>query len=236
VGRSVLLAALFDHGALCLGQGGRLVFLCRQLVEEADHQLRRLAIRDLPERGNDGLGAGELERLALAGDAFAVTHLAGLYRDMGRYTKAEPLFRQSLKIKEAKLGKDHPDVAKSVENLAILYVDMGQYAKVEPLHRRSLKICEAKLGKDHPEVATSLSIINGTDESQEKFTPAKFLDFCWTSRGFLGKLLFPMPSDPGRVALSTPKLTPRGKESSISPIHFATNTKLTLYETAARSL
>ena len=76
---------------------------------------------------------------------------------MGQYAKAEPLYQRSLKIRESKLGPDHPDVAQSLNNLATLYQDMGQYAKAEPLYQRSLKICESKLGPDHPDVATSLN-------------------------------------------------------------------------------
>jgi CHAT domain-containing protein/Tfp pilus assembly protein PilF len=89
--------------------------------------------------------------------ALLMNNLAGLYQDMGRYAKAEPLYRCGLEIYEARLGKDHPYVASSLNNLADLYQAMGGYAKAEPLFRRSLEIREAKLGKDHPHVATSLN-------------------------------------------------------------------------------
>ena len=87
----------------------------------------------------------------------SLNNLANLYKDMGQYAKAEPLYQRSLKIRESKLGPDHPDVATSLNNLAALYADMGQYAKAEPLYQRSLKISESKLGPDHPDVATSLN-------------------------------------------------------------------------------
>src|SRR5262249_5542034 len=73
------------------------------------------------------------------------------------YAKAEPLYQRSLKIRESKLGPDHPDVAQSLNNLATLYKAQGQYAQAEPLYQRSLKIWEAKLGPDHPDVALSLN-------------------------------------------------------------------------------
>ena len=59
---------------------------------------------------------------------------------MGRYAEAEPLFRRSLEIQEKQLGRDHPDVATSLNNLADLYRAMGRYAEAEPLYRRSLEI------------------------------------------------------------------------------------------------
>ena len=40
---------------------------------------------------------------------------------MGQYTRAEPFYQRSLKIREAKLGPDHPEVAQSLTNLALLY-------------------------------------------------------------------------------------------------------------------
>ena len=42
-----------------------------------------------------------------------------------------------LKIREAKLGPDHPDVAASLNNLATLYQTQGKYAEAEPLYQRA---------------------------------------------------------------------------------------------------
>ena len=40
----------------------------------------------------------------------------GTVPQQGRYAEAEPLYKRSLKIREAKLGPDHPDVATSLNN------------------------------------------------------------------------------------------------------------------------
>ena len=53
--------------------------------------------------------------------ATSLNNLAILYQDMGRYAEAEPLYRRSLAIGEKQLGRDHPDVANSLDNLADLY-------------------------------------------------------------------------------------------------------------------
>uniref|UniRef100_UPI00036152ED tetratricopeptide repeat protein n=1 Tax=Thiofilum flexile TaxID=125627 RepID=UPI00036152ED len=79
------------------------------------------------------------------------------FDDGGQYQQAQPLLERSLAILEQALGKDHPDVAASLNNLASLYHSMGEYAKALPLYERSLAISEQALGKDHPEVATSLN-------------------------------------------------------------------------------
>ncbi len=82
--------------------------------------------------------------------AGSLNNLANLYREMGRYAEAEPLFRRSLEINEKQLGADHPNVAQSLNNLAALYREMGRYAEAEPLYRRSLEIKEKKLGATTP--------------------------------------------------------------------------------------
>jgi tetratricopeptide (TPR) repeat protein len=61
-----------------------------------------------------------------------------------------------LEIYEQKLGKDHPNVATSLNNLANLYRDTGRYAEAESLYHRSLEIKKKKLGKNHHLVETIL--------------------------------------------------------------------------------
>ena len=53
-------------------------------------------------------------------------------------------------IREKVLGKNHPDVANSLNNLAVLYYELGKYAAAEPLYHRSLAIWGKTLGEDHP--------------------------------------------------------------------------------------
>ena len=105
--------------------------------------------------------------------ASSLNNLATLYEDMAQYAKAEPLYQRSLKIREAKLGPDHPDVAGSLDNLANLYYAMGQNAKAEPLFQRSLKINEAKLGPDHPDVASSLNNLANLYKDMAQYAKAE---------------------------------------------------------------
>jgi tetratricopeptide (TPR) repeat protein len=80
---------------------------------------------------------------------------AGYIADtIGRYGEAESLYQRSLAIKEKALGKDHPDVAISLNNLAGLYDEQGKYDQAEPLFQRSLAIDEKALGRDHPTTKT----------------------------------------------------------------------------------
>jgi len=53
--------------------------------------------------------------------ASSLNNLAFLYSSQGRYSKAESLYKRSLKINERQLGSNHPLVATSLNNLASLY-------------------------------------------------------------------------------------------------------------------
>jgi tetratricopeptide (TPR) repeat protein len=76
--------------------------------------------------------------------------LAALYYEQGNYSGVEPLYLQSLAVREQQLGADHPDVANSLNNLAYLYQVQGRYGEAEPLLLRALQIYETYLGSDHP--------------------------------------------------------------------------------------
>jgi tetratricopeptide (TPR) repeat protein/transcriptional regulator with XRE-family HTH domain len=75
----------------------------------------------------------------------------------GRYTEAEPLFRQTLTIWEQILGPASLALASPLTNLATLYWEQGKYAQAEPLYRRALRIWEQALGPTHAEVARALN-------------------------------------------------------------------------------
>ncbi len=82
---------------------------------------------------------------------------AGFYQyERALYSEAEPMYRRALEIREKSLGKDHPDVATSLNNLAELYRAQGKYAEAEPMYRRALEIFEKSIGENHPNVATVL--------------------------------------------------------------------------------
>ena len=52
----------------------------------------------------------------------------------GKYAEAIPLAEKVLAIREKVLGKEHPNVAISLNNLAVLYDSQGNYSKAEPLY------------------------------------------------------------------------------------------------------
>ena len=77
--------------------------------------------------------------------------------DLANYKEAELLLRETLRLREEKLGANHPDVAEALGNLAHLLMDTYHSEEVEPLMRRALAIDEASFGKEHPTVALRLN-------------------------------------------------------------------------------
>jgi tetratricopeptide (TPR) repeat protein len=96
-----------------------------------------------------------------------------LYKNQGRYSKAESLFVRSLEIRERQLGADHPNVAVSLNNLAGLYESQGRYSEAEPLFVRSLEIKERQLRADHPDVANSLNNLALLYKNQGRYSEAE---------------------------------------------------------------
>jgi tetratricopeptide (TPR) repeat protein len=117
------------------------------------------------------------EKLPLGPDhpdvAQSLNNRAEQYWEQGAYAKAEPLYLQSLKIREKALGPDHPDVAVSLNNLAEIYWAQLAYAKAEPLYQRSLRILEKALGPDHIKVAQSRNNLAKLYWAQGKYAKAE---------------------------------------------------------------
>jgi tetratricopeptide (TPR) repeat protein len=106
-------------------------------------------------------------------EAYYANQAGSAFHDAGKYPQAEPLYQRSLKILEAVLGAQHPDVAASLNNLAVLYKTQGFYEKAEPLYQRSLKILEAVLGAQHPDVAQSLNNLAALYRTQGLYEKAE---------------------------------------------------------------
>jgi serine/threonine protein kinase/tetratricopeptide (TPR) repeat protein len=90
--------------------------------------------------------------------ARTICALARLEQSRGNRDQAERRYRQSLAIREKILGKDHPDVAESLNGLAGVLA-LKQIGNAEEMARRSLSIREKALGENHQDVAESISTL-----------------------------------------------------------------------------
>src|ERR1019366_7786309 len=78
-----------------------------------------------------------------------------------------------LRICEASLGSEHPQMGTLLSNLATLYQEQGRYTKPEPLLQRALYICEESLGSEHPDVASPLNGLAVLYHKQGKYAEAE---------------------------------------------------------------
>ena len=74
------------------------------------------------------------------------------YLRLGRYEEAEELLRAALKILEGTLGRDHPDIAPSLNSLGILRQERGDYREAESFQSRALAILRNKYGDQNQDV------------------------------------------------------------------------------------
>jgi tetratricopeptide (TPR) repeat protein len=109
----------------------------------------------------------------LADYGTSLNNLAELYRRMGDYAKAEPLYRQLLVVDKHTLGETHPHYATDLNNLAMLYEGMGDYAKAEPILRQALAIIKEALGEKHPLYAASLNNLAELYRKMENYARAE---------------------------------------------------------------
>ncbi|MCS6785458.1 MAG: tetratricopeptide repeat protein, partial [Thiobacillaceae bacterium] len=98
-----------------------------------------------------------------------------LYR-AGHYDRAVVVARKALQVAEQNVGREHPDVATSLNNLAALYRAQGAYTQAEPLIKRALAIQEKALGREHPDVATSLENLADLYRATKRETQAQELE------------------------------------------------------------
>ena len=84
-----------------------------------------------------------------------MNNLANGYSALGRHAEALKLREETLALRKAKLGPDHPDTLTSMNNLANSYPALGRHAEALKLHEETLALRKAKLGPDHPDTLTA---------------------------------------------------------------------------------
>ncbi len=106
----------------------------------------------------DDLGAERYYRRAIAAwtrvngaqhssVAFALSGLADLRQTQGMYSEARQLYEQALAIREARLGPNAPDVARTLKNLARTLLELDQTPEAYALATRATAIWERAGGQ-----------------------------------------------------------------------------------------
>ena len=75
----------------------------------------------------------------------------------GGYAAAEGPQEEALRLWQAALGPDDPEVAGGLNNLGALYLSTDRCAEAAPLFQRAIAIGEKTLGPKHPDLASRLN-------------------------------------------------------------------------------
>ncbi len=95
-----------------------------------------------------------------------------LYQE-GKYTAGIVPARKALEIKASLLGKEHPEVATTLNNLGVLFRALGKYKEAEAPLKQALAIQEKVFTKDHPEVALTLNNLATTYHDRGDYEDAE---------------------------------------------------------------
>ena len=98
------------------------------------------AVQTLADAG-ERLGEDHVEFAA------SLNNLAELFRIIGKYAAAEPLYRQALEVRRAALGERDLAVAESLNNLAVLYHATGDCAALSRCSARRWRCAAALWGR-----------------------------------------------------------------------------------------
>jgi tetratricopeptide (TPR) repeat protein len=74
----------------------------------------------------------------------------------GKLDLALPLFEETLRLRKARLGPEHPHTLASMHNLATAYLEAGKLELALPLFEQTLQLTKARLGPEHPDTLTSM--------------------------------------------------------------------------------
>ena len=78
-----------------------------------------------------------------------INNLGRLYKQQGKYPKAEELLTEALAGRRRQLGDDHPNTLHSMNNLGGLFTQQRKYPEAEALLTATLAARRTQLGDDH---------------------------------------------------------------------------------------
>ncbi len=85
--------------------------------------------------------------------------IGDVYEELGQYQPAETMYRKALDLRRAAFGKEHLDVALSLNDLANVLRDRGQFKEAEASVREALAMERKILGPEHAEIADALETL-----------------------------------------------------------------------------
>jgi CHAT domain-containing protein/Tfp pilus assembly protein PilF len=159
------------------------------LVKIGDYATARPLLERAIERTRDAKLENVLDTAKWFENVFAIAVDAG---DAAGAAYAEPFEQQLLALKEKLLGREHPEVALSLNSLATYYRNTDQHSRAAPLYQRAIAIRDQALGRDHPDTSVMLRNFaalyqadGAYDKTQELMERAQLIDEINTVRFLL---------------------------------------------------
>jgi eukaryotic-like serine/threonine-protein kinase len=102
--------------------------------------------------------------------------LATLYAAQGNVSAALPLVQDVLKIRQRKLGPEHPETLDAMNNVAALLFYQGNFEEAEAMLRKALKGQAKTLGPLHPDTLQAQTNLADTLRFEGKLSEAEALE------------------------------------------------------------
>jgi non-specific serine/threonine protein kinase/serine/threonine-protein kinase len=111
-----------------------------------------------------------------------------VYRQLGLYDDALPLWEKALKSRRALLGDEHPETLESINGLGTLYRRMGRYDEAEPLNLEAVAASRRVLGEEHEGTLRAINALASLFSLQGRHDEAEplFVSTLETRRRLLG--------------------------------------------------
>jgi TPR repeat protein len=111
-------------------------------------------LKEILDQTAERLGKDLTDQLAVQAELRAT--LGNVYRDLGEYTNAAAMYRETFEQRKKMFGLEHPDTAASLYELGEALRLQGRNSEAEPAIREALRIRKKLFGDKHLEVARSL--------------------------------------------------------------------------------
>jgi tetratricopeptide (TPR) repeat protein len=104
---------------------------------------------------------------------YALDNLAYCYADGKDFAKAIAALERSLKVKEAKYGKDSPQVAQTYAQMAFYKKEVGSYGDAEANFRKAIEIRRKHVDTEPLELANTVDWLASTYKDRNKLAEAE---------------------------------------------------------------
>jgi eukaryotic-like serine/threonine-protein kinase len=129
--------------------------------------------REILDRSSSQIGTSLAKDPGLRASMMDV--MGTVYRNLGLYSQAQSLLQQSVEIKRATFGSEHPETLSSSNTLAEVLMQEGQFADAEELARRNVNSSRRVLGPRHLDTLKSMRTLAAVLEERGQYAEAEKL-------------------------------------------------------------